>query len=60
LVVVELGAGLAVPSVRFHCEKSGGDLVRINPRDADAPKDAISIPLSAREALARIDGQELW
>lgn len=55
LAVVELGAGLAVPSVRFQCERSGGDLVRINPRDTDAPAGAVSIPLGAREALSRID-----
>ena len=31
LAVVELGAGLAVPTVRFHCERTEGELVRINP-----------------------------
>ncbi|MCB1869554.1 MAG: NAD-dependent deacetylase [Gammaproteobacteria bacterium] len=54
LAVVELGAGLAVPTVRFHCERTEGELVRINPRDTEVPAGAISIPLGALDALTRI------
>lgn len=41
LVVVEIGAGTAVPTVRRQSEyaagRYGGTLIRINPRDADVP-----------------------
>jgi len=55
LAVVELGAGVAVPTVRHECESRGGQLIRINPRDHQVPAGAISIPLRALEALERID-----
>ncbi|MCP5444868.1 MAG: NAD-dependent protein deacetylase [Chromatiaceae bacterium] len=60
LAVVELGAGLAVPTVRFHCERTEGELVRINPRDTEVPAGAISIPLGALDALTRIYSREIW
>jgi hypothetical protein len=60
LVVVELGAGLAVPTIRMEGENLGRSstarLVRINPRDADVPSsDAISLPMGALEALRTLD-----
>lgn len=55
LAVVECGAGLAVPTVRYECERRGGFLIRINPRECDAPRGKISLPLGALEALNRID-----
>ncbi len=58
LVVVEIGAGKAVPSVRNTCEslvRQGAGLVRINPRDSDGPPGTISIPLGGLEGLSRID-----
>ncbi len=54
-LVVELGAGLAVPTVRAESERRAGVLVRINPRDPAVPPRGISIPLGALEALRRID-----
>ena len=52
LVVIELGAGLAVPTVRWFGESLGVPLIRINP---DAPEvssaRAISLPLGALAAL---------
>jgi NAD-dependent SIR2 family protein deacetylase len=54
VVAVEMGAGLAIPTVRYACESVGTPLIRINPREADAPG-GISLPLGAMEALARID-----
>ncbi len=54
-VIVELGAGNAVPTVRYESETRDGMLVRINPREADVPPGGISIPLGALAALARID-----
>lgn len=54
-VVVELGAGLHVPSVRYFseslCERAGARLVRINPRDAQVPKGQIGLALGGADAL---------
>lgn len=55
LVVVELGAGLAIPTVRYETESQVGTLVRINPREAGTPAGGISIPAGARDALVEID-----
>ena len=58
LVIVECGAGSAVPTVRGMSEgiarESGARLVRINPREPDVPPGQISVPLAALEALTRI------
>jgi hypothetical protein len=50
-----MGAGLAVPSVRYESECSGGRLIRINPRDPATPEDGISLPLGALFGLRRLD-----
>lgn len=58
IVVVECGAGLAVPSVRLKSEEVARQfdttLVRINPRDFQTPQNGISIPLAAKEGIERI------
>jgi NAD-dependent SIR2 family protein deacetylase len=57
-VVIEIGAGTHIPSVRREGEALGVPLVRINPADArvDRPTD-LSIPLTALEALRAIDSR---
>lgn len=54
-VVVELGAGLAVPTVRRQAElvsAANGSLIRINPRDAEVRHGrGVSLPLGALDAL---------
>lgn len=55
LAIVELGAGLAVPTVRYECERRGGLLIRINPRECDVPSRCVSLPLGALDALQQID-----
>jgi NAD-dependent SIR2 family protein deacetylase len=59
LVVVELGAGTAVPTVRRHAELNAaatGALIRINTREpAVRHGHGVPIPLPAAEALRRID-----
>jgi NAD-dependent SIR2 family protein deacetylase len=59
LVVVCLGAGKAIPSVRFVAERTtrrhAGALIRINPRESDVPSGQISLPTGARAGLAAID-----
>ncbi|MBA0127859.1 NAD-dependent protein deacetylase [Haloechinothrix sp. YIM 98757] len=59
LVVVELGAGSAVPTVRRYAEATtatSGALIRINPREPRIPGErGVSIATSALEALDAID-----
>ena len=59
VVVVELGAGTAVPSVRRFCESLAGAtqglLIRINPREPEVPRGHLGLPLGALEALQTID-----
>jgi NAD-dependent SIR2 family protein deacetylase len=59
LVVIELGAGRAVPTVRRQAElasAASGALIRINPREPEVRHGrGISIPLGAMEALSEID-----
>ena len=61
LVVVELGAGTAVPTVRSTCERLAGRLsarlVRINVREAYGPGIVLPLAAGAREGLARIDAR---
>jgi NAD-dependent SIR2 family protein deacetylase len=55
LVVVEIGAGTAVPTVRRHAEQVGGDaLIRINTREPAARR-GISVDAPAREALTELE-----
>lgn len=53
VVAIELGAGTAIPTVRFECESLGSRLIRINPREAQTPS-GISLGLGAGEALRRL------
>lgn len=59
VVVIECGAGTAVPTVRWQCERVaasfGGTLIRINPREAHGPPGTLSIPRGAADALREID-----
>lgn len=58
LVVVEAGAGKAVPTVRMQSESIAqvhdGTLIRINPRDYLVPAGHISIPMGSAEGIGRI------
>jgi NAD-dependent SIR2 family protein deacetylase len=52
LAVIEIGAGVNVPSVRFFCEDTCMPIIRINPRDAALHGQAgVSLPFGALEAL---------
>jgi NAD-dependent SIR2 family protein deacetylase len=56
-VVVEIGAGTAVPSVRMHSEelqRRGATLVRINPREPQGPRGTLGLALGGAEALAAL------
>jgi NAD-dependent SIR2 family protein deacetylase len=58
-VIVECGAGMAIPTIRRFCEQTarqtGGTLIRINPREATVPAGHVAVPLGARDALQAID-----
>jgi NAD-dependent SIR2 family protein deacetylase len=60
IVVVECGAGTAIPTVRERSERvahmTGGTLVRINVREAQGPRGAVSIAMGAKAALEAIEG----
>jgi NAD-dependent SIR2 family protein deacetylase len=57
-VVIECGAGTAIPSVRLQCEdlvdSHDATLIRINVREPEGPQGIISIDTRASEALAAI------
>ncbi len=59
LVVVELGAGTAIPTIRYMGERMAATgkatLIRINPREAQVPPGQISISAGAVEGLGRIE-----
>ncbi len=59
LVIVELGAGTAVPSIRYLSERLAASracsLIRINPRDTAVPRGQVSLPMGAMAALEAID-----
>jgi NAD-dependent SIR2 family protein deacetylase len=59
VVVVELGAGRAVPTVRFRCEGAASDLdatlIRVNPREPGGPPGTLSFAEGALAVLRRLD-----
>jgi len=58
LVVIEIGAGTAVPTVRWTSERllqRGAGLIRINPRESFGPPGTIGLPLGAGAALGAIE-----
>jgi NAD-dependent SIR2 family protein deacetylase len=59
IVVVECGAGDAVPTVRHLSERAvrslGATLIRINPRETAVPRGQLAVPTGALVALAEID-----
>ena len=59
LLVMEFGAGLDVPTVRYFCEstwkKFDCNMIRVNPRDSQSPTGIISLSIGALEAISKID-----
>lgn len=51
--VIELGAGIDIPSVRRMAESQGVPVIRINPREA-AVRNGVALPLGALDALHRL------
>lgn len=58
VVIVECGAGSAIPTVRHFSEQIAqafnGLLIRINIRESDAPSGHIGLPMGAKDALSAI------
>lgn len=51
-VVIELGAGTAIPTVRRVGESRGWPMIRINPTEAEVDSaNSVSVPLEALAAL---------
>ena len=61
LVVIEMGAGTAIPTIRYMSERIGqranATVIRVNPREAHIPGGHISLPCGALEGLEGIDAQ---
>jgi len=61
MVIIECGAGNAIPTVRHFCEECTASplatLIRINPREPAAPQGHIGLAAGAQEALRAIDRQ---
>jgi NAD-dependent SIR2 family protein deacetylase len=55
LVAIELGAGLAIPTVRMECQRHSTTLIRINPREAETGSVGVSLAMGALAALREID-----
>jgi len=60
IVVIELGAGTAIPTIRATSERIGWNyphatVIRINPREPDIKTPHISLPCGALEGLQKID-----
>jgi NAD-dependent SIR2 family protein deacetylase len=59
LVVIELGAGSAVPTIRWHSERlgrrDGATVIRVNPREPEIRAPHLSIAEGALAALRAID-----
>lgn len=58
LVIIECGAGTAIPTIRWISEsaqrKPDATLIRINPRDFKVAENQIGIPSGALEGISRI------
>ncbi|BAT71645.1 Sir2 family transcriptional regulator [Thermosulfidibacter takaii ABI70S6] len=59
ITVIEIGAGTAIPSIRHTSESlmrsHNAVLIRMNPREFQAPREAIALPMGGLEALESID-----
>lgn len=54
-VIIELGAGIQIPSIRRGSENSGSPVIRINPRFPELPEEmGVSLAMGAKDALLAI------
>jgi len=57
IVAIELGAGLAIPSVREECEREANVVIRINPRESEPPAQGMSFASGALQVLRELAKQ---
>jgi hypothetical protein len=61
LLVIEIGAGVKIPTVRSFCEKTKEfydcGMIRINPRDYLVPSGVDALPSRALESLELLDSE---
>ena len=61
LLIIELGAGTNIPTVRLECESvfsfEKASFIRINPIECEIPRGAISIELGGMQALEEMEKQ---
>ena len=61
LVVIEMGAGTAIPTIRYMSERIGqrrdATVIRINPREAHISGGHVSLPCGALEGLEGIEAR---
>lgn len=55
IVAIEFGAGTAIPTVRFECQRQARKLIRVNPRDYQVPQGAIALSMDALPALKALE-----
>jgi hypothetical protein len=59
MVIIECGAGTAIPTVRHFCEsiarQAPATLIRINLREPEVPNGQVGLAMGACEALSAID-----
>jgi NAD-dependent SIR2 family protein deacetylase len=55
LVVIELGAGTTIATVRHTCEYDAWRLIRINPEDTASPHQGVLLPVGALAGLTELD-----
>jgi hypothetical protein len=64
LCIIEIGAGLAIPTIRNICEniyynwKEEVTFIRINPHDISSPRGVKKLQMGAKDALEKV-GKEL-
>jgi NAD-dependent SIR2 family protein deacetylase len=54
-VVIELGAGIDIPTIRWFGENWATFLIRINPAERSEPECGVTLPMGALRALREID-----
>lgn len=55
LLVIEIGAGTEIPSVRHQSELMGAEIIRINPRESQGADNVVSTPAKGLKSLLEID-----
>lgn len=58
LVIIEFGAGMGIPTVRRYSrhavDTTGGTLIRVNPREPEAPAGTLSLAIGALDAIDQL------